>query len=194
MSAAFVWSLGVAVVALPFLCAVIWRGFHAHAPKRAALMVLSGEKSILSPQAPVLAELLHHRMATRGIASLWGEAGEVSRVDVETTDSEAALLAKARAAGADYGLVVSLDDLNCQVDESRVRDIGTLRVNTTLCVAYRFFEVGSERLLAGQTLAFCRRTSPIVNGTAVGSDVLDGLMREVADRIDQQMESLHLAA
>jgi hypothetical protein len=133
-------------------------------------------------------------MATRGIAALRGETVKASRVEVETGDGEAALLAKARAAGADYGLVVSLDDLNCQVDEARVRDIGALRVNTTLCVAYRLFEVGPERLLAGQTLAFCRRTSPIVKGTAVGSDVLDGLMREVADRIDQQMELLHLSA
>lgn len=194
MSNIFVWSLGVAAVTLPFICAAIWRGLHTHAPRRATLLVLSGEKSILSPQAPVLAELLHHRMATRGIAALQDETVMANRVEMEAQDSEATLLARARAAGADYGLVVSLDDLNCQVDEARVRDIGTLRVNTTLCVAYRLFEIGSERLLAGQTLAFCRRTSPIVKGTAVGSDVLDGLMREVADRIDQQMELLRLPA
>ena len=149
---------------------------------------------MLASKASVLSELLHRRMATRGIAAVQtGETGS-GPVGMATADSDVAMLASARALGADYGLVISLDDLNCQVDESRVPDLGKLRVNTTLCVGYRLFEIGPGRLLAGQTLAFCRRTSPIVRGTAVGSDVLDGLMREVADRIDQQLESLQLSA
>jgi hypothetical protein len=174
--------------------AAVWHARRPRPRKRAALIVSSGAKSMLAPKTSVLAEMLHRRMATRGIAAVQAKEAAFGKAEVEVADGDGALLARARALGADYGLLISLDDLNCQVDESRVRDLGKLRVNTTLCVAYRLFEIVSGRLLAGQTLAFCRRTSPIVSGTAVGSDVLDGLMREVADRIDQQLESLHLPA
>lgn len=190
MSASLAWLTVFILAAVVIVGAAMRRGFRPPARKRAALIVSSSVKSVLSPKASVLAALLHRRMATRGIAAVPASG----QTETELSDGEAALLASARALGADYGLVVSLDDLNCQVDESRVRDIGKLRVNTTLCVAYRLFEIGHGRLLVAQTLAFCRRTSPIVSGTAVGSDVLDGLMREVADRIDQQFEALHLSA
>ena len=192
MSENVAWGLVFILAVLVIVGAAIRRGFRPQARKRAALIVSSSVKSVLMPKAPVLAELLHQRMAMRGIAAVGGDAAS-GRAEAESSDGEATLLASARALGADYGLVVSLDDLNCQVDDSRVLDLGKLRVNTTLCVAYRLFEIGHGRVLAGQTLAFCRRTSPIVSGTAVGSDVLDGLMREVADRIDQQFESLHLS-
>jgi hypothetical protein len=194
MNENFARPAGLALAALLMVGLAIWHGLRPRARKRATVVVSSAAKSILAPKATVLTELLHRRMATRGIATFQTADAMAHQTEVETADGEAAMLASARAVGADYGLVVSLDDLNCQVDEFRVRDIAQLRVNTTLCVAYRLFEIGPGRLLAGQTLAFCRRTSPIVNGTAVGSDVLDGLMREVADRIDQQMESLHLPA
>lgn len=194
MNEGFTWSLGFVLAAMLLLGAVVWHSFRPRTRKRAALLISSETRSILAPKASVLSQLLHRRMAMRGIAAVQADAAASDAAGMKTTDSETAMLASARALGADYGLVISLDDLNCQVDESRVRNVGEMRVNTTLCVAYRLFEIGPGRLLAGQTLAFCRRTPPIVRGTAVGSDVLDGLMREVADRIDQQLESLQLSA
>ncbi|MES1166488.1 MAG: hypothetical protein ABUL68_00660, partial [Pseudomonadota bacterium] len=61
-------------------------------------------------------------------------------------------------------------------------------------VAFRMIEVGSGRVLAEQTLAHCRKTPPVVNGTSVGSDVVDRLLGEVAERISGHLRSLPLAA
>lgn len=171
----------------------IWQGFRSPTGRRAAVMVVSGEESILKAKASFMMELLRRRMAKRGIAMLSPQSSAEGKAGAAAAD-ETAILAEARALGADYGVVVSLDDLNCQVDESPMPDVEKLRVSTTLCVAYRIFGIGPDRLLAGQTLALCRRTSPIVRGTAVGSDVLNELLREIADRIDQQLESLQLPA
>ncbi|HWA08153.1 MAG TPA: hypothetical protein VG838_01670 [Opitutaceae bacterium] len=185
-----------AVAILP--AALLIAGFLLWSPrrrgrKRAALLVRSEAAAALDAKVGVFRELLHCRLASKGLATplalrpVTGGAPEVE------TGDHAAALACGRSLNADYVLVVSMDDLNCEVDETQPIDLESMRVNTTLCVAYEVLEMVSGRSVAGRSLALCRNTSPIVSGTSVGSDTLDGLLQEAADSIGEQIGALRLA-
>jgi hypothetical protein len=164
------------------------------ARKKTALLVLNCEKTILEARAEVLKRRLRTSMADQGLVPLRaGGTGRALLLD-ESLACDATTLDSARSRGADYLLVVSLHDLSCEVDESRLVNLARMRVNTTLCVAYQILEVASGHVLAGQTLALCRTTPPIVSGTGVGGEVLDKLLGEAADRISECLGSLRLAA
>jgi hypothetical protein len=158
-----------------------------------SLFVFDDAQSLLAAKAPELSRLLRAGITARGFSAL-GEKHPVPILSGDAVAVETAVLQRSRQLGADYALVVSLHDLTCEVDEFRMTNLATLRVNTTLCVAFRMIEVGSGRVLAEQTLAHCRKTAPIVSGTSVGSDVVDRLLGEVAERISGHLRSLPLAA
>jgi hypothetical protein len=192
MPAWLVWLLSLG--ALLALGAIACGRHLGKIQRKTTLLVLTGAISILEGKVAVLACLLRARVVARGLAPIRARNLKGTALLDERLTCDAAALQSARRLGADYMLVVSLHDLSCRIDESRLGDLAKLRVNTALCVAYQILEVASGEVLAGQTLALCRTTSPIVGGTSVGSDVLDRLLAEVADRIDEQMESLRLAA
>ena len=170
--------------------ALLWSTRQGRQQKKTGLLVLHSPKSILGAKVALLTELLHSRVAALGLGARRLKSAAITAPPDER--STGAVLQGARALGMDYALVVSMADLSCQVDESRLGDLETLRVNTTLCVAYQMVEIASGRLLLGQTLALCRTTSPIVSGTSVGSEILDGLLAEAANRISENLGSLHL--
>jgi hypothetical protein len=184
--------LGTGAIGACFL--LIWDTGRRARRKKTALFVLNGEKAILEAKISVLTELLYNRVVARGFAGLRSKNFTKIALQNEKLLGDAVMVHHARLLGADYVLVVSMDDLSCQVDESRMAHLAALRVNTTLCVAYQIREVASGRVLAGQTLALCRMTPPIVSGTSVGSDILDKLLGEAADRIAEHLGSLRLAA
>jgi hypothetical protein len=187
------WTAGLLLLgSLLGIGAILWGTRPRMRRKKTALLVLSGAKSTLEPKVAVLTELLYRRVTAQGFAARRVKRAAATSLRDEPRAGASAALHGARAVGADYVLVVSMDDLSCQVDESRMGDLEALRVNTTLCVAYQVVEILSGRLLLGQTLALCRTTSPIVNGTSVGSHIIDGLLDEVADRIGENLGSLHL--
>ncbi len=187
------WFAGVLLVGVLLGgLALLWSTRRGMQRKKTALLVLNGAKSILGPKVALLTELLYRRVVARGLVPHRLKSVPVTALREEKSACPSVVLQGARALGADYALVVSMDDLNCQVDESRMGDLESLRVNTTLCVAYQVVEIVSGRLLLGQTLALCRTTSPIVNGTSVGSEILDGLLAEAANRISENLGALHL--
>lgn len=188
------WPIGLLLFVVLGCAAALWGTRQRTKQKKTALFVLSGTKSILDAKVAVLTELLRARVTARGFSAVRAKRAAVAALRDERPASDAKALQCARSLGADYVLVVSLDDLSCQVDQSRMVNLEALRVSTTLCVAYQLLEIMSGRLLVGQTLALCRTTSPIVSGTTVGSDILDRLLGEVADRIGEHLGSLHLAA
>jgi hypothetical protein len=184
-------ALSRVIGALLATSAVVWI-MGRRTRGKTVLFVLNGEKPILEAKVPVLAQVLCARMMARGFSIFRARKTATIRLN-EKPDGDTAILQQARGRGADYALVVSLNDLGCQVDESRSWNLETLRMNTMLCADYQMLEVVSGRVLACQTLALCRITPPIVSGTSVGSDILDKLLGEVADRITGHIESLQLA-
>ena len=168
----------------------LWDARRRTGRKRAALFVLSGAQSLLRDKIPVLADLLRIRVNACGYSAIRPKDAVLTMPRVEVPVDGSVMLQCARSSRADYALVVSLDDLSCQVDESRPCNLAALRVNTTLCVAYQFIETVSGRVLGAKTLALCRITSPIVSGTNVGGEILDRLLGEVADRISEHLASM----
>ena len=166
------------------------------AARKTALCVLGGSKEVLDAKASLLARLLRDRAALHGFATvpLKSDAAAIALLLDEQARSAGPALARAQALGARHILLVTLHDLDCRIPDETARVAEGLRVNTTLCVGYHLIEAATGRVLLRRTLALCRMTTPIISGTAVGSEVLDSLLGEMADRIADQMGSLALAA
>jgi hypothetical protein len=172
---------------------VVAMGMRGRKRRTTALFVFNGGEPILEEKMPMLARLLGAGMKARGFSTL-SPGGPVIACREGKPFLDSATLNHARGLGAEYVLIVAMHELSCRVDESRMRNLAALRVDTTLCVGFQLIDAGSGRLLAEEALALCRTTTPIVSGTQVGSEVIDRLLSEVAGQIADHLGSLPLAA
>ncbi len=181
------------IVGLLFGWLVVAVGMRRRKPRTTALFVLNGGEPILGKKMPILARLVRAGMKAHGF-SILNLGGPVIACRNGKPFLDSATLHHARRSGAEYVLIVAMHELSCRVDESRMRNLAALRVDTTLCVGFQLIDAGSGRLLAEEALALCRTTTPIVSGTQVGSEVIDRLLSVVAGQIADHLGSLPLAA
>ena len=96
---------------------------------------------------------------------------------------QALLLERIRLLGAGRALVVTLLELSADVSAGISCDPMLLRVDAVLCAGVALVSAETGEVLESRCHALCRRVQPIVPGTSVGSDVVDGLLGQMAESI-----------